>query len=116
MLENYSKILGIGVNPTDSKAVVLRKQFLVLQGIAMSYERKLWHPKMKDPLFKTFTARFESGLFLSAFENIAGVEDLGSFYALSISGITGSIAPCPIKIGIPLFASPNKGSSSFFKI
>lgn len=60
-----------------------------VQGLTLSYERKLWHPEKPDPFFKTFTARFESGLFLSAFDNIAGEEDLGSFYALSISGITG---------------------------
>ncbi len=60
-----------------------------VQGLTLSYERKLWHPEKPNPLFKTFTARIESGLFLSAFDNIAGEEDLGSFYALSISGITG---------------------------
>lgn len=34
-----------------------------VQGLTLSYERKLWHPKKTNPLFRTITSRFEGGVF-----------------------------------------------------
>ena len=42
MYSTFSDILAIGLNSSDSQAVGLRKQFLVLQGIAMSMGGLLW--------------------------------------------------------------------------
>ncbi|MBO3697882.1 hypothetical protein [Roseivirga sp. E12] len=61
-----------------------------LQGATIGYERKLWHPKKQAPFFKTITARFEGGVFRSALAYAWNdEEDFNSFYALSISGLTG---------------------------
>lgn len=62
-----------------------------LQALTLSYERKLWHPERSRALFKTFTARLEGGVFRSALSGAFGweVEGYPSFYALSVSGLTG---------------------------
>ncbi len=38
----FSNVLKIGINPTDDDSVVLRQQFLVFQGLAMSMGGLLW--------------------------------------------------------------------------
>ncbi len=81
-------------NAEDSRFTGLKKNAIHftpgVQALTLSYERKLWHPKKENPFFKTITGRFEGGVF-QAVLNAAFSDDseIHSFYALSVSGITG---------------------------